>query len=97
MKTILAAAAMTLAFAGAVQAQAVTATLRAPLPKPRHLVIDATVWECRDSQCTATLANQETDTWQACKALVRRTGAVAAFAALTEADLAKCNGAPAAK
>lgn len=97
MKSILAAAVMALAFAGAAQAQAVTATLATPLPKPRQVIVETTIFECKDNACKTVTSNQESGTWQTCKALVRRTGPVSAFAALDPAALAKCNGEPAAK
>ena len=94
MKSLLAAAAMTLAFAGYAQAQSVTATLTTPVQKPRQIVLESTLWDCRDSQCKA-LTGSEASTWQACKALVRVFGPVSAYSGLDEAKLARCNGAPA--
>ena len=91
MKSVIAAAAMTLAFAGYAQAQSVTATLSTPVAKPRQIVLESTLWDCKDSQCKA-LTGSEASTWQACRALVRVFGPVSAYAGLDEAKLARCNG-----
>ncbi|OYX33807.1 MAG: hypothetical protein B7Y99_06840 [Caulobacterales bacterium 32-69-10] len=90
MKSLLAAAAMTLAFAGYAQAQSVTATLSTPIAKPRQIVLESTVWQCKESECRA-LTGSESGSWQACKALARVFGQVSAYSTLDEAKLARCN------
>jgi hypothetical protein len=90
MKTLFAAAAMTLAFAASAQAQAVTATLSTPVAKPRQIVLESTLWDCKDSECKA-LTGPEAPTWQACRALVRVFGPVSAYATLDAAKLERCN------
>ena len=91
MKSLFAAAALTLAFAASAQAQAVTATLATPVAKPRQIVLESTLWDCKDAECKA-LTGSEAATWQACKALVRVFGPVSAYSGLDEAKLARCNG-----
>jgi hypothetical protein len=95
---LLSVALVAAAYAGSASAAApVSVALKTPLAKHTQLVKGDTAWECGESQCQTTVVSIETDSWQACRALVRTVGPVTSYGTLDPKALAKCNGESAAK
>ena len=71
-----------------------SATLRAPLPKPRQEIVNSVLWKCAGDQCLAPA--QGSRPLFVCQKLVRKMGPIGRFTSpegeLSADDLAKCNG-----
>ena len=97
LKTILVAAFLSAGLAGAAYAQdqIFTAKLSAPAAHTR-LVADNTVWTCQGDTCRAIV--HHSSTVYGCHQLERVAGPLIAYgpdnAAMSDSDLAQCNGAP---
>jgi len=91
-----AAAALSLAFAGASVAAdgKIVATLKTPVTAKTKVVAGGAVFYCEGETCVAPAAPSRTNTTKGCKALTKEVGEITAFGRLDAADLAKC--APAA-
>lgn len=97
LQTLAAAAALSFAFAGSAFAEgAVSATLAAPASKPVKIVAEGAIFNCANTACYAAEAPTRANSVLACKAVVKKVGAVASFGAgnktLSADELAKCNG-----
>lgn len=94
---LLSAALLSLAPAAAVSAQAPAARFVAQLTNPAadaRVVAGGVVWRCEGTQCSAAING--TRPLRMCRELGRELGQVVRFeangAALSEEDLARCNG-----
>lgn len=95
IRTLFAAAALSMAFAAPAFARDrdFTATLQNPVPERTRIVSERAVWTCVGESCTATA--RQAATVRTCREFVREAGAVVAYGADGEAlsaeDLAQCN------
>jgi hypothetical protein len=94
LQILAAAAALSLAFAGAsIAADAkVVATLKSPVAAKIKVVAGGAVFNCEGTTCVALTAPSRTDTSKGCKALTKEVGVVVAFGTLDSDGLAKCGG-----
>jgi hypothetical protein len=74
-----------------------SATLAHPLAAPLEVIVNTTIWECKDSACEMTSAPSDSNSVRACAALKARVGALTAYGAdanpFDAARLAQCNSA----
>jgi hypothetical protein len=87
-----------LAAGGAVAAKAhYTATLAHPLAAPMEVIVNTTIWQCKDSACEMTSAPSDSNSVRACNALKAKVGTLTAYGAdgnpFDAAKLAQCNSA----
>ena len=97
-KTMLLSAALSLAAISSAYAEGstATATLASAVAKPTQIIAGGAVWTCDGSACRAPATSDETLSVSACKALVRETGPVTAYAVdrhtLSTDELRRCDG-----
>ena len=74
-----------------------TATLAHPLAAPLEVIVNTTIWECKDQACEMTSAPSDSNSVRACVALKARVGALTAYGAdgnpFDAPKLAQCNSA----
>lgn len=96
LRTLAAAAILSLSFAGAAYADGkVTVTLKAPVAAKTKVVVSGAVYTCEGTSCVALVAPTRAVSLSGCKALVKEVGQVTAFGdakrTLEADDLAACN------
>ena len=91
-QVLVAAAALSLAFAGSSIAAdgKIVVSLKTPVAAKTKVVAGGAVFNCEGSTCIAAAAPARTDTAKGCKALSKEVGEVVAFGSLGSEDLAKC-------
>ena len=99
MRTLALTLAVSLFAAGVAAAQGPVNTslkLANPAAAPNKVIIDGAVWKCANGTCIATGGNSQTAE-RACRRVVAKLGAVAAFSwrgeTLTDEAVAACNAA----
>lgn len=97
MKALFISLSMILTASAASAATDLTATLRSPVKSSTNFVREQTAWICEKDQCRATVTGVDSETWLACRQLVRKLGPVSAYGVLDATALAKCNGEQASK
>lgn len=91
-QVLAAAAALSLAFAGASFAAdgKIVVSLKTPVAAKTKVVAGGAVFTCEGATCVALTAPSRTDTAKGCKALSKEVGEVVAYGSLGVDDLAKC-------
>lgn len=74
-----------------------TATLAQPIAAPMEVIVNTTIWQCKNSACEMTSAPSNSNSVRACAALKARVGTLTAYGADSNpydaAKLAQCNSA----
>ena len=95
ISALVAAAAFAVLSTSAMAGEPVTAKLQAPIEGVKKIAAGGAVFTCIGDTCAASTTTGETNTVTACRALVRKAGAAAAFGTasnpLAEDRLARCN------